>query len=87
MTFPPPSRPRYWRKKIWAAAALWLAACYPLSVGPACYGRNRGWLGPDFWKIYVPIMRAFDGVPGVGASYDAYIHWWSRLGADHAASD
>jgi hypothetical protein len=80
-----PRKP-FWKRKRWiAVAVLWLVVMYPLSVGPACYSRNRGWLGPEFWNVYLPVMIAIESIPGLGPSYDAYIHWWSGMGTDHAS--
>ena len=64
-------RRRWWRRKrAWAAVLLWLAASYPLSLGPALYSLYRGWVSPEtFDAAYWPM---FWGEPAWGGP----VPWW-----------
>lgn len=72
---------RWWRKKRWAAAfALWLLVLYPLSVGPAGYAEQRGWLPTKPLSLfYAPVIVAAAAVEPRGGLYSAYLSWWGDL--------
>ena len=66
---------RWWQKRRWRGAlAAWLALpiVYVLSIGPACYCRNRGWCGAEIWGPYAPLSAASGLHPALAAGYSAY---------------
>ena len=85
-----PRRPFYRRERWLAAGMLWIAAAYPLSVGPVAYVMQRGWITQATAEAYVwPIEAADDAAEAVGDAYQAYVNWFEDVGDRHrrAASD
>ena len=84
-----PKRPR-WRKKRWIAAGLlWLAVCYPLSIGPAVYAFNRGWMTPAIEATATAFYFPLEGWGKLDLLLSGpltdYIDWAGELGERHAA--
>jgi hypothetical protein len=52
-----PRRAWYRGKRTWAALALWLLVAYPLSIGPAEYCVERGWLAGSAASYRAPAFR------------------------------
>jgi len=67
-----PRRPRWRKKRWWAAAAFSLLAWYPLSSGPYLYCVERSWLPGydplDDIRFYEPVWRTLDAI-------DAFAGW------------
>ena len=85
----PARRPWWKRKRSIAAAVLWLALpiLYPLSLGPAAYAVNRGWLPAEpCIAFYHPLWLVASRVPQIGIPLEDYFQWSLRLGREHAAA-
>ncbi len=80
------SRRPWWRRKRTATAlVLWLLVAYPLSVGPAAYATQRGWITQATAEAYAwPIEAADDAAEAVGDAYQAYVDWFEDVGDRHA---
>lgn len=80
MTAPPPRRPWYRRKMVWAVAAVWLLAAYPIGAGPAIYARNWGPLPKAALDaIYRPHLDSMAARSPLGPWYDDYLMFWASL--------
>ena len=86
MTSPTTHRPFWKRKRLIAAAVLWLVGVYPLSAGPAIYGVGRQWLSLSLWRaVYGPVNSiALAVLPeGMYGQYEEYHGCWLWRGVRH----
>lgn len=87
-----PARCWYQKRRCWAALALWLVALpvlYTLSVGPAFYAYERGWIGERVMTAFgIPFAAVYRRLPPSRRTWlDSYGRWWIDLGRGDAASD
>jgi hypothetical protein len=66
-----PQRSPWWKRKRWIAAiVVWLVITYPLSIWPAAYAVERGWLPVGMANFcYTPVIAAAQKLrphPGIG---------------------
>ena len=90
MTAPPPRRPWWRRKRMWAAVAVWLAlpVLYVLADGPVGYCVARGWIPTGAWTAaYGPAWRLAIGCGGPPDAFVRYHFRWVDRGRADAASD
>ncbi len=87
MTAPPPRRPWWKKKRTWASGVLWLMlpVAYLLSMGPAVYAHERGWLPLRAIRVaYAPaIMWRDNRMPVIGPAQDSfrdYVAAWRAKG-------
>lgn len=67
------------------AALAWLLAAYPLSVGPAVYAVERGWVPPvTLTYSYFPIIGLAQVVRPAGEALEAYTRPFAEAGRRHA---
>lgn len=69
-------RCRWYRKKRWWAALLWLPVAYAIGYGPLVYAFGRGWVSPSVAApLAVPTLLSAR-LPGCARAVDAYGRWW-----------
>ena len=83
-------RPRWRKKRWWAAGLLWLPVAYSLSLGPASYAVGRGWMSPAVRTasdaFYAPLVGAINRRLPLSEPLAEYANWWAMLGWLHADS-
>jgi hypothetical protein len=79
-----PSRPRWRKKWVAAGAVALLIVAYPVSVGPAAYCVERGWLSNRlFAAACAPALNALPSGSAARAEYATYLNWWLELAGEH----
>jgi hypothetical protein len=67
---------------VWAAVALVAGGVlYPLSIGPACWMMNHGWISLETYiLLYTPVNTVVEKSPGpIAQGIEWYVDlWWDR---------
>ena len=76
LTAPPPRRPWWKRKRVRAAAVLWLCLpmLYPFAAGPAFLAVREQWVATWADDLFVPAL-SLQGAPVIGDPYRRYLIW------------
>jgi hypothetical protein len=78
-----PNRPRWRKKRWWAAVAFWLVlpVVYILGDGPVGYCVTRGWISLSIWNgVYGPAWRPVVKLGGPPDTFVRYHFWWADRG-------
>ena len=70
-----PKRPRWRKKRWWAAGLLWLAVAWLLGSGPVGYAVSRRWIPGEAFDLFTPVRHIWEW-PVIGPAHAWYHRQW-----------